>query len=299
MTPTAQPHRFPFRSWDGTTLAAAVWEPQRQPWGPPVVLVHGMGEHLGRYQGFGQDLATRGYRVWGLDLRGHGRSPGKRGDALGLHYWVHDLIYFWEFTAGHLVNPVGEATRPPAVVAHSMGGLLALAAAFASPNALGNLFLISPYFRPAFAPQWWRLAAARSLAKLCPSLTLDVGLRPEQLAHDREVQIAIERDPDCHQKLSARIAVQLLAKGETLLNSTQVLPVPCQIVHGDGDTVNCHAASQQFADHQPNVTLTSLPGGAHQIHNDAASRPQVWNALMHFWLRQADLRHRESERWEL
>jgi alpha-beta hydrolase superfamily lysophospholipase len=240
-----------------------------------------MGEHLGRYQWIAQELAARGHPVWGLDLRGHGRSPGKRGDAPGLHFAVHDLVALSQSLSARS-SPGTTGAVAPVVVAHSMGGLLALRAALVAPGSWAKLFLMGPYFRPAFAPQPWRIAAARALADYCPSVTLDVGLRPEQFAHDPEVQQTILRDPLCHQKLSARLAIQLLAQGEALLETRDVLEMPCRIVHGDGDTINCHAASRRFAERQPQVVFQSIRGGAHQIHNDAATRPQVWSSLIDF-----------------
>lgn len=267
--------RFPFISWDGMPLSAAVWTPRVERELRPVVVIHGMGEHLLRYERLANDLEADGYQVYCFDLRGHGLSPGARGDAPGLHYHVQDVLGFidWITQERRLVP------EQLPVIAHSMGGLIALRAALALPSRFKSLCLISPYFRPAFQPQAWRLTAARFLNRVWPSIALDVGLKLEQFAKDRAVQLAIYHDRRSHQKMSARMALQLIDGGEGLLRTTERLLVRCLLVHGDSDTINSHAASAQFAQGQPLVKFVTLPGGYHQIHNDEATRPLVLHHL--------------------
>lgn len=271
--------RFDFVTWDQTVLSAGVWKSGTHPTRRPVVLVHGMGEHLLRYAELAAILAEWGFAVYGFDLRGHGRSPGDRGDAPGFHYHVLDVLAFIE----HVSTMHDCLNHRVAVAAHSMGGLIALEAAMAEPNRFESLFLISPYFRPAFQPQAWRLLAANLLNRCWPSVSLNVGLRLDQFARDRAVQIAIRDDPVSHQKMSARMAMQLLKTGERRLRSSEPVNVACRLLHGDCDTINSAAASKEFAQHQSQVEFVSLPGGHHQIHNDSHTRPLVlqhWRELL-------------------
>lgn len=238
-----------------------------------------MGEHLLRYTELAEILAGWGYSVHSFDLRGHGQSPGDRGDAPGFHYHVLDVLAFIK----HVSTIHGDRDNRMAVAAHSMGGLIALEAALAEPTWFESLFLISPYFRPAFQPQAWRLAAAKLLNRCWPSVALNVGLRLDQFARDRAVQIAIRDDPVSHQKMSARMALQLLEAGERRLRSSEILKVACRVLHGDCDTINSAAASKEFAQGQAQVEFVSLLGGYHQIHNDSHTRPLVlqhWRELL-------------------
>ncbi|MBL8892780.1 MAG: lysophospholipase [Planctomycetaceae bacterium] len=271
--------RFDFVTWDRTVLSAGVWQSLPHDSLRPVVLVHGMGEHLLRYREIAAALAEWGYAVHSFDLRGHGQSPGRRGDAPGFHYHVLDVLAFIE----HVSETHSAANGRIAVAAHSMGGLIALEAALAEPNRITSLFLISPYFRPAFQPQPWRLLAAKLLHGVWPSISLNVGLRLDQFARDRAVQSAIRDDSVSHQKMSARMALQLLERGERRLRSSEPLDVVCRILHGDCDTINSAAASQEFANGQPNVELIRLSDGHHQLHNDSHTRPEVlrhWRELL-------------------
>lgn len=267
--------RFPFISWDGTPLSAGAWTTKGGAELRPLVLIHGMGEHLLRYERLASDLEADGYQVYGFDMRGHGFSPGARGDAPGLHYHVQDVLEFlkWVTSERRLVP------KQVPVAAHSMGGLIAMVAALDSPCWFKSLFLISPYFRPAFQPQAWRLAAARMLNRVWPTVALNVGLKLEQFAQDQAVQLAIRDDPMSHQKMSARMALQLIEIGEKLLQTSERFQMPCMLVHGDQDTINSHAASLEFSRQQPRIEFMSVPGGYHQIHNDSGSRPQVLAAL--------------------
>ena len=270
--------RHDFKTWDGTILSAGVWRRPDSSVSRPLVVVHGMGEHLLRYEKIAGELLTYGYQVYSFDLRGHGRSPGARGDAPGLHYHVQDVLAFLDWVRSRQTR----ATAHLPVVAHSMGGLLALQAALASPTMFQSLFLISPYFRPAFQPQAWRLTAARVLNRLYPWIALNVGLRLEQFAHDREVQMAIRDDSASHQKMSARMALQLLAAGESLCNSNEPLAVPTVLLHGDQDTINSFDASFDFAQRQPQIEFVPVPGGAHQIHQDGSTRSTILAHLLEF-----------------
>lgn len=264
--------RHNFRTWDGTLLSAATWTPTTSSTAfRPLVVIHGMGEHLLRYEWLANEVQADGYQVYSFDLRGHGRSPGSRGDAPGLHYHVQDVLAFLKWVSSQ--QPLVSTNLP--VMAHSMGGLIALHAALTEPAMFQSLYLISPYFRPAFQPQAWRLAAARILNRVWPGITLNVGLKLEQFAHDREVQLTIRDDPASHQKMSARMAMQLLESGENLLQTPEQLAVHCVLIHGDQDTINSHVASQEFASRHSQIEFVNVPGGSHQIHNDAATRPLV------------------------
>jgi len=312
--------RFEFHSWDGTVLSAGLWaaqppcsslsnschpfdretqvadapnpidsiataeRPARTLVWPagnpaPIVLIHGLGEHLGRYETWAAEWAAAGHAVVGFDMRGHGKSPGKRGDARQLEDHVQDILAFWQ-NIEQASNR--SATAPLPVIAHSMGGLLALRAARQRQPSSVRLCLLAPYFRPAFRPQAWRLWVARCLRRWYPGLTLNVGLRWEQFARDQAVRDAIRRDPLSHQRLSVRLALELLASGEAECRSPDSCGNDCWILHGQEDTINGHDAARSYAENHSGVQFYSIPGGYHQIHNDAGTRPQVRELIQQF-----------------
>lgn len=312
--------RFEFHSWDGTVLSAGLWaaqppcnsvsdagqpfdrqaqaadvpnpsEPTATPERParalvwpagnptPIVLIHGLGEHLGRYETWAAEWSAAGHAVVGFDMRGHGKSPGKRGDARQLEDHVQDIVAFW-LNIERASNR--SAAVPLPVIAHSMGGLLALRAARQRPPLSLRLCLLAPYFRPAFRPQAWRLWVARCLRRWYPSLTLNVGLRWEQFARDQAVRDAIRRDPLSHQRLSVRLALELLASGEAECLTRDSCGQECWILHGTEDTINCHDAAQSYAENHKAARFFSLSGGYHQIHNDAETRPRVRELIQVF-----------------
>lgn len=280
---------FQWETIDGWSMSGSVWLPDRAVSQDlpvptlPVVLVHGLGEHAGRYDSFANHLVALGHTVYAMDLRGHGHSAGVRGDAPSLQHLIDDLHLF--------VQQVRQKSGQEILLAaHSMGGLLGTLLALQYPQQLAGLLLISPYYRPAFQPKWWRLMVGRVFYNLYPGLTLDVGLQLQHLAQDETVRQSIVADPLSHQRLSARWAMEALQVGDDLPLLRQRLTVPTVIVHGDSDKISCDQASQFFARHQNQLAIEtasetmvefeSLSGGFHQIHNDQSSRQQVLDAFM-------------------
>lgn len=298
-----------FTSWDGTPLHMVEWHraTAERVVGPPLLVVHGLGEHAGRYQSFVDTVWERLHQerdggprlIYSVDLRGHGRSPGRRGAAPGVHYWVEDIAAICEWIGQRHADIEGvgsegtPADRPEVngvrVIAHSMGGYLVLRTALQYPALIQDLFLIGPYLQPAFKPAAWRLAAARWLDQWWPDLTMNVGLQFDQLARDRDVQLAIQQDPLSHQRMSVRVAMEMLRGGEQLTLSAQRLQVPCTLVHGGEDRVNSLQATAEFARQQlklsgqPRLDFVELEGGYHQIHNDSATRPIVVDRLVEWF----------------
>lgn len=250
----------------------------------PLLIVHGLGEHAGRYRQFAQDLVERGHTVIVPDLRGHGRSSGKRGHTPSFQHLIEDL---WSLQSQ--LHRQSLLQRPPLLVGHSMGGAIATVYALQQAQQLAGLYLISPFFREAFLPQWWRLLAGRVFYHLYPALALDVGLNLESLALDTEVQKSIVTDTLSHQKLSARWAMEARDIAGQLPFARQWLTVPTAIVHGDQDQVTHADASRFLANHQnqmrieagecPLVDFHSIAEGRHQIHNDPHTRTDVLAAL--------------------
>lgn len=253
---------------------------------PLVILVHGLGEHAARYQQVADALCRSGCDVYIFDLRGHGQSDGKRGDTPSFQRLVLDLDQFFSLVAARsstkrLDWSQRSREERPLLVAHSMGGIIAAHFAWQFPHSVQRLVLISPYFRAAFTPKWWRLALGKIFYRWWPSFSLNVGLKLKHLAKDDAIRKSITHDPLMHQRLSARWAIEAIDAGERLLAMTERFPVEADILHGDQDRVTSFAAVQEWVARQnslgplPPIRFIPIPGGYHQIHNDAESREWV------------------------
>lgn len=272
---------FPWQTRDRWTMASRLWTTATDTDQPLVVVVHGLGEHSGRYQRFAERLLDLGHNVAVPDLRGHGLSQGGRGDTPRFQSLVDDI--------GDYLQALRDASlirQSVLLVGHSMGGAIATKFAIQSPDQLSGLFLISPYYREAFQPKWWRLLAGQVFYYLYPSFSLNVGLNLEHLAKDPEVRRSIQQDELSHQRLSARWAMEALEIANRLPYLRQPLPIPTAVAHGEHDQVTHPAASRFFAEHQnqmrqendqcPLVRFELIADGLHQIHNDSHTRDQVF-----------------------
>ena len=179
------------RSPDGLSLYWQRFTPAR-PRGT-VAIFPGGGDHSGRYPALTAALVAAGFQVALLDLRGHGRSDGRRWHVEAFDDYLVDAGAFLAHARA------GAAGRPLFVVGHSQGGLIAARFGLVASRGVGSevagYVLSSPYLKLAFQPPWPKLLAARVLGNLWPWLPLATGLRYEDLTSDPELQRWTEDDP--------------------------------------------------------------------------------------------------------
>jgi alpha-beta hydrolase superfamily lysophospholipase len=258
-------------SRDGLALPTRAWLPD-----DPVraradlVLVHGLGEHIGRYDPLAAALAAEGYAVHGYDQRGHGRAEGPRAQVDRFEQLVDDL--------GDVVARVRAAhpERPLVLFGHSLGGVVALRAAQAGVVEPDLLLLSSPALRVGGdAPGWLRALLTRLAGPFpdLPTQALDVSA----LSRDPAVVAAYRDDPAVfHGPVKARMATELVRAGAAALADARA-PAgsahpgpPVLIVHGREDRIADPAASEELhgALAGRDATLELYDDGPHELFND-------------------------------
>lgn len=244
------------------------------------LLLHGLGEHAGRQLLLGAWLAAAGLDVVAPDLPGHGRSPGKRGDAADMGTLLAALRPLW---AGL------PSIQPRLLVGHSFGGLIATALAAQVAGDLRALVLSSPFFDVGTQPRAWQRIAARLFLKIAPAVALPTGLDARAVSHDPAVVAAYRADPLVHDRLSARLYAAIQSTQAALPALAGALSqVPVLLWHGDADRLTSHAATERCA---PLFTASgsgfhSVPGGYHELYHDTpAAAGQVRDALDAFMAR--------------
>ena len=187
---------------DGQRLLLRDW-PRHDARGA-VLLVHGLGEHSGRYDRLAAWFNQRGYAVRGYDQRGHGQSSGRRGALRHRDDLLADLAAVYQEYA--------RATpHRPLLLGHSMGGLVAVRAVLDGALAPPALVLSSPALRSWESPQMVRLAGV--LARLLPNLPLRSGLDASRLSHDPQVAVDYKADPLRHGWITPRLADFIFREG--------------------------------------------------------------------------------------
>ncbi len=167
-----------------------------------VIITHGIGEHSECYGELAQDFVQHGWQVFAWDLRGHGRSSGKRGYLKSFRDYTDDLGLFIE----HLLHSQ-KLTSSFAVLGHSMGGLITLKYALDRGTELlaRAVVLSSPLLGIAVPVPTVKELASKFLLRVAPGLTLFNEINYEQLTHDTEILKNYARDSLRHEKICSAL----------------------------------------------------------------------------------------------
>lgn len=242
------------------------------------LLVHGLGEHSGRYRHVAEALNRAGFSVWALDYRGHGRAGGRRGHCGGFDELLDDV--------GTLVARArAESPAPPTVlVGHSLGGLLALAYALTSPTTLAAVVASSPALELAVPPPWTERLLAAVLGRLWPTCAVPNGVHPEWLSHDPAVVAAYRADPLVHRTVTLGGYLAVRKAMASVRRRAAAMAVPCLILQAGDDRIVSAAASRAFAAAvpTPGSACRVYDGWYHELFNEPG-RQEVLDELRR-WL---------------
>lgn len=231
-----------------------------------VLLVHGFGEHSGRYtQHIIPMLNNLGLAVFIYDNIGHGKSEGKRGHCPSYKALL-DIL--------ELVISKAKETFPAVplyLYGHSMGGNLVLNYALRRKMDLTGVVATSPYLRLAFQPPKWKMILGKLMLLLMPSITLPSGLDPNGISRIPEEVEKYKKDPLVHDKVSPMFSFPIMAAGEWAIANAAQLTVDTLLLHGTADPIIDHTATQEFHQNSSKTTLKLFDGGFHELHNDLCS----------------------------
>ncbi len=256
-----------------TTLPGRVWCSERPR--ALVAIVHGIGEHSGRYAALAADLVAKArVTVVALDLPGHGDAPGARGD---MPSWdvVRDTVIPAMFTATRGL-PDQPYDLPHVLLGHSMGGVIALDHALAHPRGLLALVLSSPGLRSQMPP-WWKLALANVALATAPSMGFAHGLDVTGISRDPDVVKAYRDDPRVHGKISPRLYSAFNEARQRCLRESRQLAVPTLLMQGMSDRMVDPKGALEFAGSVPHgmIRLETFADRYHEIFNDVGREEPV------------------------
>ena len=256
-----KPKAIPLTSFDNLKLHSQVWHIPKCK--AVVALVHGIGEHCGRYYHVAEFLNKHKISMIALDLRGHGISQGKRGHTPNYEAWMKDLSTFLE-----LVKKMYKKT-PLFLYGHSLRGNLALNYVLRHQINISGVIASSPELRLSFKLPRWKLHAAEVLNIIWPSLTMNNDLKASDLSHDSVVIKNYLEDPLVHKKISARTFKSFMVAGEWAIKHASELTQDCFVLHGTHDRITSHEASRQFCLKAGNTcTFQTFDKDYHELHND-------------------------------
>lgn len=269
---------------DGQRLFVREWTAAK-PRGA-VLIVHGLGEHSGRYERLAQWFNQRSYDVRSYDQRGHGKTPGRRGALRHADDLLEDLATVYnDYTNG--------LPQPPFLLGHSMGGLVAARAVLDGRITPPALLLSSPALRSWSSPRLIRLA--RVLARIAPNLKLRNGLNAEKLSHDPQVVTGYATDPLRHAWVTPRLADFIFREGMSCIADAAHLAQPTLLLVADSDELVDPSGSRAFsrkAATSGQLTTRFFATLYHELFNEAEpGRSQVLMQLGDWLDRQTPSSH--------
>jgi len=252
-----------FSAADGLRLHLQAWLPDAEP-STVLAVVHGYGDHGGRYRYLGEDMAARGHAVYVFDLRGHGHSAGRRGHVERFADYLADTRVFLETVAA------AAPGTPLFLVGHSLGGLIAAAYAETRPEGLRGLILSSPFLRLGAPPPASKVRAAKVFSRVLPAFNIGNTLRAAELSHEQVVVDAYVTDPLVHHVATSRWAAEVLAAQEAALDGASRIVLPLLLLFSDADPVTDPQATRSLfaAAGSADKTEHSYDGYYHELFNE-------------------------------
>jgi alpha-beta hydrolase superfamily lysophospholipase len=251
---------------DGTHFYIQGWEPGNGEPKAAIALVHGLGEHTGRYDHVAKVMTEVGYAIAGFDLRGHGKSGGARGHAASLDAYMQDIRQFFRFMEQRYPD------LPHFLYGHSLGGLLALAYAIQYGAGLKGVMVTGAALRAALQEQKAKIVIVRLLGSLLSTMTVPSGLDPVSISRDPDVVQKYIKDPLVHSSTSLGFGKAALHAVDLCFARAGEFPAPLLIMHGKADRIAYASGSEDFARLVEaaggDVALKLWDGLYHEVHNE-------------------------------
>ena len=238
-----------------------------------VAIVHGLGEHSGRYAALAESLVADRFTVAALDLPGHGEAPGPRGH-----------VKSWEFLRDQCVPATFTASRgmpgqPPdlqtVLLGHSLGGLVALDYAISHPRDLLAVVASAPPLRTP-APPVWKLGLAEAAKVLAPAQGFASGLDESGMSRDENVVQLRASDPLVHDRITPQLYFGMEQARKRVMAEAKRLAIPALLLQGMKDRIIDPKGALEFNVAAPHgmARIITYPEAYHEVFNDL-DRDQV------------------------
>ncbi|MBW6501795.1 MAG: lysophospholipase [Bacteroidales bacterium] len=238
-----------------------------------ILLIHGLGEHVLRYNQWAEMFNARGIGFAGVDLPGHGRTDGRRG-----HIKSYGLIE-------ELINTLINESRktfpgvPVFLYGHSMGGGIVLDYILRKKPKVKGAVVSSPWLRLSFEPDKIKQVIAAVMKFIMPGLVMSSGLIPSQLSHDNSQVEDYTNDPLVHFRISVALFYGTIrAAVQSLANSAE-LATPVLLLHGSDDPITSPEGSRRFAEKTELAEFRLFEGGFHGLHYETF-REEVFTVII-------------------
>jgi alpha-beta hydrolase superfamily lysophospholipase len=269
-----------FPAADGVPLYERLWPTETAPPLASVVLLHGYGEHIQRYDHVAQALNAAGFAVRGIDLRGHGQSGGARGFCDRFGQYLDDL---------HLL--IGRARQahpelPLFLVGHSFGGLIVTRYVLERRDSVSGLVCSSPYYKLKLDVPAVKKLAGQVMSKIYGKMALPSGLKGADVCRDPEMSSLYDRDPLNLKNATARWFTESSRTQDEVLARAREIQLPTLFLVGGGDKIADPQRAQEVFGQisSSDKTIHVLEGQYHEVFNETREVRDKTLRLLADWL---------------
>jgi acylglycerol lipase len=227
-----------------------------------IILVHGLGDHIQRYIQWADLFKKEGIGFAGVDLPGHGRSDGRRGNIKN-----YTLL-------GEMIDILISSCKqtfpgvPVYLYGHSLGGGIVLDYLIRKKPRIKGAIVTSPWLRLSFEPTKIKVVMASIMKNIFPGLIQPSGLNVSHISHDDSVIEKYKSDPLVHGKISVSLFHSAMNAAKHSLEHASELKLPVLLIHGSDDQICSPDGSREFAGKTSMVELKIWEGGYHELHNE-------------------------------
>ncbi|MFA5973238.1 MAG: lysophospholipase [Lentimicrobiaceae bacterium] len=262
-----------WKSNDGIDIFAQGWESENSAPKAVVCLVHGLGEHTSRYEHVAKAYSDKGCALFGADLRGHGRSGGRRGHIPSIEAVMNDIDLLLEKANDRYPG------LPLILYGHSLGGILVLHYGLKRKPKVKGVIATSSGLRTALEKQPAKILAAKVLGAVIPKVTLPSGLEVNAISHDKKVIDKYINDPLVHDKVSLGFGKIMLNTAQWTLQHSAGFSLPLLLLHGKADAIAFPLGSIEFAAPlKEKCMLVLFDDAYHELHNEP-EQETVFNTM--------------------
>jgi len=271
-------YEFNKKAFDGLSLYFQGWQTSQAQKGV-ICLVHGLGEHSGRYYLWAEWLNQAGYSVLSYDLRGHGKSDGLRGHVTSYEDYLNDTDMLLDEAKNK------NAGSPCFLYGHSLGAIIAAYYVLRRKPHLPGVILSGLSTNTALQQQKGKVMLAKLIGSIMPKFTMKSGLVPSTLSKDPEIVTRYVNDPLIHDAVTASWGKSSITVIDWINQHASEWTLPVLVMHGEIEQLGFADGSREFASKiKGDCTLKIWQGLVHEIHNEPENK-QVFDFLCQ-WLDQ-------------
>lgn len=270
---------------DGAKLYYQKWMPEDPK--AIIVFVHGLADHVGRYEPFTRYFSLRGYGVALFDMRGHGRSGGRKTHINRFYDYIYDLSQFVSFVKKN------SPDVPVFLVGHSFGGQIVLNFTVRYSKDLRGIVALSPNIGVKLDMPEWKFKIAKVAVKCLPRYRIASNVNMNNLSHDENIVNSYRNDPNIPKDLTLKCGLEILKNSELVMALASRIHLPTLLMHGDSDNICDVEATKKFYMRVPGSSkqLKVYHGLYHELLNENG-KERVFGDMEAWFEEQLDIEYR-------